>query len=252
MSENRTMLVDTATAVFEEAVTKGFAPVIEAGFASLLVAEDKGGFGGDWGDLFAVLRVAGSLALRLPIGETIVAAKLLNDAGQPVPQGPIPLDNQALGAFVRVGLAAGAMDAILAMSVEHANTRVQFGKPLGKFQAVQQSLAILAVEAAAVNVTGAACAAALDKYGSDGATFEIAAAKLRTNQAIAIGTSIAHQVHGAIGFTQEYALHPLTTSLMVWRSDYGNEAHWAEILGGLACANGGVGLWTEIARRGDD
>jgi acyl-CoA dehydrogenase len=174
---------------------------------------------------------------------------LLSDAGRPVPEGALSLDDQALGAFVRVALAAGAMDAVLAMSVEHANTRVQFGKPLAKFQAVQQSLATLAVEAAAVNVAGAAAAAALDKFGRDGATFEMAAAKLRTNQAIGIGTAIAHQVHGAIGFTHEFDLHPLTTSLMAWRSDYGNDAYWAGILGGLACAEGGAGLWVEITRR---
>lgn len=251
MSENRTMLVDTAVSVFAEAKTRGFGPLQDAGFPSLLISETKGGFGGDWGDLFAILRVAGGLPLLLPIGETIIAAKLQSDLGHTVSVEPQSLDDISLGAFVRVGLAAGAMDAILAMSVEHANTRVQFGKPLGKFQAVQQSLAVLAVEAAAVNVAGAACAAALDKYGSDGAMFEIAAAKLRTNQAIATGTAIAHQVHGAIGFTQDYALHPVTTSLMAWRSDCGNEAYWSTILGGLACANGGEGLWAEIARRGD-
>jgi acyl-CoA dehydrogenase len=248
MSENRAMLVDTAEAVFTEVVNKGFALIAEAGFASLLIAEDRGGFGGDWGDLFAVLRIAGAKALDLPVGETIVAAKLLSDAGKIVPGGPLSLDDKALGAFVLVALSAGALDAALAMSIEHVNTRQQFGKPLGKFQAVQQSLAVFAVEAAAVNVAGAAAAAALDRGD---ATFEIAAAKLRTNVAIGIGTGIAHQVHGAIGFTQEYPLHPLTRSLMRWRSECGNDAYWAGILGGLACVNGGAGLWTEMARRGD-
>jgi acyl-CoA dehydrogenase len=251
MSENRTMLVDTATAVFAEAATKGFAPIAEAGFASLLISEDQGGFGGDWGDLFAVMRVAGTQALREPVGETIIAAKLLSDAGQPIAQGPLPLNDLPCGAFLRVAQAAGALDAALAMTIEHANTRVQFGKPLAKFQAVQQSLAAFATEAAVVNVAGAAAAAALDTFGPEGALFEIAAAKLRTNLAIGLCTPIAHQVHGAIGFTQEYALHPLTTSLMQWRSDYGNDAHWAGVLGGLACSSGGAGLWAEMTRRGD-
>ena len=253
MSENRAVLVDTAEAVFAEAATAGFAPIAAAGFAGLLVAEEKGGFGGDWGDLFAVLRIAGGLALDLPVGETIVAAKLLSDAGRDVPEGPLALDDKPLGAFVRVALAAGALDAALALSIEHVNTRQQFGKPLGKFQAVQQSLAVFAVEAAAVNVAGAAAAAALDAVEGKGgdALFEIAAAKLRTNIAIGIGTGIAHQVHGAIGFTQEYPLHPLTRSLMRWRSDYGSDAYWAGVLGGLACATGGAGLWAEITRRGD-
>jgi acyl-CoA dehydrogenase len=248
MSENRAMLVDTAEAVFTQAVSEGFAPIAEAGFASLLIGEDKGGFGGDWGDAFAVLRLAGAKALDLPVGETIIAAKLLSDVGADIPDGPLPIDDRPLGAFIRVALSAGALDAALAMSIEHVNTRQQFGKPLAKFQAVQQSLAVFAVEAAAVNVAGAAAAAALDRGD---ATFEIAAAKLRTNIAIGISTGIAHQVHGAIGFTEEYPLHPLTRSLMRWRSECGTDAYWAGILGDLACANGGAGLWAEMTQRGD-
>jgi acyl-CoA dehydrogenase len=248
MSDNSEMLVHTAEAVFADALTQGFAPIDAAGFSTLLIAEDKGGFGGDWGDLFAVLRVAGAKALDLPVGETIVAAKLLSDAGKSVPEGPLTLGDKMLGAFIRVAQAAGAMDAALAMSVGHVNTREQFGKPLAKFQAVQQSLATLAVEAAAINVAGAAAAHALE---CGEALFEIAAAKLRTNVAIGIGTGIAHQVHGAIGFTQDYPLHHLTRSLMRWRSECGNDAYWSDILGGLACANGGAGLWAEVTRRSD-
>jgi acyl-CoA dehydrogenase len=157
-----------------------------------------------------------------------------------------------VGAFIRVAQAAGAMDAALAMSIDYVNTRQQFGKPLGKFQAVQQVLAIFATEAAAVNVAGAAAAAALDKAGGDAnaALFEIASAKLRTNKAIGQATSIAHQVHGAIGFTQEYDLHKLTGPLLDWRSDFGNDAYWADVLGGIAAKLGGAGLWQEVTRRG--
>jgi acyl-CoA dehydrogenase len=248
MSENRAMLIETAQAAFAKAATCGFAPIEEAGFPLLLITEDKGGFGGDWGDLFAILRVAGGRALDLPVGETIIATMLASDAGQELLTGPLRLADRALGAFVRVGLAAGAMDAALTLSIDHVNTRVQFGKPLGKFQAVQHSLAILAVEAAAINVAGAAAATALDRGE---ALFEIAAAKLRTNKAIGVGTSVAHQVHGAIGFTQDYGLHPLTRALMRWRSECGNDVYWAAILGDLACAQGGAGLWKEITQRSD-
>ena len=253
MSEHRAMLCDTAKAVFAEAAYAGFDPIARAGFASLLIAEDRGGFGGDWGDLFAVMRIAGGKSLNLPVGETIIAARLLGAGGSPVPEGPLRLDDKPLGAFLRVALAAGALDAALAMTIEHANTRVQFGKPLAKFQAVQQSLAVFAVEAAAVNVAGAAAAVALDAAAgrASDALFEIAAAKLRTNIAIGLGCAIAHQVHGAIGFTRDYALHPLTGNLTAWRSECGSDAYWADVLGGLACAHGGGGLWAEITRRSD-
>lgn len=235
MSEQRTLLCDTAEAVFAEAVVEGIAPIETAGFAQLLVSEADGGFGGDWGDVFAVLRLAGAKVPQLPVGELIVGGEV----------------SRPIGAFIHVAQAAGAMDAALAMSIDYVNTRQQFGKPLGKFQAVQQVLAIFATEAAAVNVAGAAAATALDKAGGDAnaALFEIASAKLRTNKAIGQATSIAHQVHGAIGFTQEYELHKLTGPLLDWRSDHGNDAYWADVLGAMASTLGGSGLWAEITAR---
>ena len=237
MSEQRTLLCDTAQAVFAQAATDGMAPIEAAGFAQLLLSEADGGFGGDWGDVFAVLRIAGAKVPHLPVGELIIG-------------GAIP---RPIGAFIRVAQAAGAMDAALAMSIDYTNTRQQFGKPLSKFQAVQQVLAVFATEAAAVNVAGAAAASALDRANgdADGALFEIAAAKLRTNQAIGQATSIAHQVHGAIGFTKDYDLHTLTGPLLNWRSEYGNDAYWADVLGGIAAKLGGAELWAEIARRTD-
>jgi acyl-CoA dehydrogenase len=303
MSENRALLCDTANRVFGTATR--WSDIADAGFGALLLPEEQGGFGGDWGDLCAVMHIAGMKALAFPVGETIIAAWLLHVCGLDVPEGPLGLmgddgavpwgrdvvasvqakggrlqmfapdfgqshspageprdhlisekivherpcaaSTQSLGAFLRATQSAGALDAALAMSIEHANMRVQFGKPLSKFQAVQQNLATLAVEAAAVNVAGAAAAVALDQGRS--AQFEIAAAKLRTNAAIGLGTAIAHQVHGAIGFTQAYPLHHLTRRLMGWRSEYGNDAYWAARLGTIAVDLGGAGLWAEISRR---
>jgi acyl-CoA dehydrogenase len=233
MSDQRSLLCDTAEAVFAEAASAGMAPVEAAGFADLLTPE----FGGDWGDVCAVLRLAGAKVPHLPVGELILGGEITRPEG----------------AFIRTCQAAGALDAALAMSIEHANTRQQFGKPLAKFQAVQQSLAVFATEAAAVNVAAAAAAAALDraKGDFDAALFEIAAAKLRANQAISIGTALAHQVHGAIGFTAEYDLHHLTGAMLGWRSDHGHDAYWAGVLGGMAAKLGGAGLWVEIVRRSD-
>lgn len=232
MSENRSLLCDTATAVLRDAVD--IHTLEEAGFATLMVAEAGGGFGGDWGDVFAVLRIAGYEGSDLDI------AGLILD--------PVPGDGMEKGAFAKVCLAAGALDRILEMAIDYVNTREQFGRPLARFQAVQQSLAILAVEAAAVNSAGAGAALALD-HGD--AAFEIAAAKLRTNQAIGVGTAIAHQAHGAIGFTREYPLHPFTRRLNQWRTDNGNDRYWSERLGAAVVALGADGLWEEITGRSD-
>jgi len=326
MSAARDLLVDTATSLFDAidpagGFEAGWARVADAGLPLLRVPEAAGGFGGDAGDLFAILRIAGARALALPVGETIVAAAMLagmappdqplsfadrhggrldadrytgvliavpwgrdvagvvvrvadqlvflhtrdaelteahNLAGEPrdtlrftdaVAQiGPSTPDLRQWGALLRVAQSAGALDRALEMSIEHANARQQFGKPLAKLQAVQQILAVFAVEAAALNSAGQAAATALD-HGD--ASFEIAAAKLRANQAIGIGTATAHQIHGGIGFTHEYPLHLLTRRLMGWRSEYGNDAYWAAELGRHVAALGPEGLWAEIARRGD-
>jgi alkylation response protein AidB-like acyl-CoA dehydrogenase len=232
MSAARDLLCDTARAVFAEAATAGIAPVEEAGFGLLLVPEEQSGFGGDWGDANAVLQIAGVLAPDLAVAELIAG-----DGLQPA---------------ATVSLMAGAMGQALALSIEHVNTRQQFGRPLGKFQAVQQSLAVMACEVRAVEAAAAALAARLDavKLDATAADFEIAAAKLRANRAVGVITAIAHQVHGAIGFTEEYDLHRVTIPLMRWRGAHGNDAYWAQRLGRQVTSFGGRGLWETMTARG--
>ncbi len=149
----------------------------------------------------------------------------------------------ALMALARVAQIAGALDATLALSVGYVNERKQFGRPLAKFQAVQQALASFACEAAAANCAAMGAAQAMSR-GS--APFEIAAAKLRANRAIGTGTALAHQVHGAIGFTEEYQLHPLTRRLWAWRSEFGGDAYWSAQLGGPIVAAGSSAFWSGL------
>jgi acyl-CoA dehydrogenase len=237
MSAAREMLCDTARAVFAEAADSGMAPVEEAGFAMLLVPEGDGGFDGDWGDMDAVLQIAGVAIPDLPVAELLLSGL------REVPD--------ALRAATTVSLMAGAMGQALALSIDHVNTRQQFGRPLGKFQAVQQSLAVMACEVRAVGAAAAAMAARLDAVGLDtsAAGFEIAAAKLRANRAVGVVTAIAHQVHGAIGFTREYELNRVTIPLMRWRGTDGNDAHWAQALGRQVADLGGRGLWETLTAR---
>jgi acyl-CoA dehydrogenase len=154
----------------------------------------------------------------------------------------------ALLAFGRVCQIAGALEAALERSVAYANDRVQFGRPLGKFQAVQQALASMAGEVAAVNsaAMGVAFAAARGDY-----RFELAAAKMRANMAIGIATSVAHQVHGAIGFTMEHDLHPLTRRLWSWRSEEGSDAAWAQQIGRRIAERGADHFWRDLVTRSD-
>lgn len=149
----------------------------------------------------------------------------------------------ALGAFARVAQIAGGLDAALGMSVSYVNDRKQFGRPLAKFQAVQQSLATFACEAAAANCAAMGLAQALDRGSAE---YEVAAAKLRANRAVGVGTSAAHQAHGAIGFTEEYALHPITRRLWSARSEFGGDSHWAALLGGRVAAAGADRFWADL------
>jgi acyl-CoA dehydrogenase len=151
------------------------------------------------------------------------------------------------GAALRAAQMAGALAAIRDMAIEYANIRVQFGKPIGKFQAVQQALAQLAGEAAAAGMAAAMAARALDQ---EGGALHIAAAKIRAGEAAGAGATIAHQSHGAIGFTDDHRLHDLTRRLWTWRDDFGGERYWAGEIGRLAVEAGGDvwGLLTGTGR----
>jgi acyl-CoA dehydrogenase len=157
-------------------------------------------------------------------------------------------DIWTLGAFARACQIAGALQAILALSVDHANERVQFGKPIGKFQAVQQNLALLAEETAAAYCAASAAAAALC-IGNG--WLEVGSAKLRANMAAERGAAIAHQVHGAIGFTQEHRLQNFTRRLISWSAAFGSERFWSERIGRKVAQLGPDGLWPELTRRSD-
>lgn len=167
---------------------------------------------------------------------------------------PSGLDQTALmlfGSVVRSVETAGALEAILAMSVRYANERIAFERPIGKFQAVQQNLARLAGEtAAALAVSGSAADTLAQAESFDDATFlEAASAKIRSAEAAAEGAAIAHQVHGAIGFTKEHVLHRFTLRLLSWRDDFGNESYWAAALGNLIAKREANSFWPLIASR---
>jgi acyl-CoA dehydrogenase len=151
-------------------------------------------------------------------------------------------------ALLRVAQITGALEAALHRSIDYAKERKQFGRAIGQFQAVQQQLALFGSEAAAVACAArAACGAAT----RGDAAFQIAAAKLRANQAIGFATATAHQVHAAIGFTHEYALRHATQRLWSWRTEFGNDRYWAERLGAAVAARGADHFWSDLTARDD-
>jgi acyl-CoA dehydrogenase len=310
---------------------------VSAGFTAALLPEEAGGFGVTALEAMGLVRVAASHAAPIPLGESMLAARLLAYAGLVVPEGPLtlapvraneafelsrapggwrlvgtasripwarwvtavvivartqeepkaprvvrlpagsfkvatasnlagePRDTiivdamlaegdlapvdwgpdqlHAAGAVLRCNQIAGAIGRALALTVDYAQTRAQFGRPIGKFQAIQQNLAVFAGQSVAATAAAEMAGEALEN-GFD--PLVVGAAKARAGEAASIAAAIAHQTHGAIGFTQEYALHHLTRRLWSWRDEFGNEAEWQRVIGRAAFAAGADGLWPMI------
>lgn len=329
----RQLLLDTAVRLFEAAseddvfaaVEEGRFPeshwraIEENGLVDMLLPEEVGGAGVDFGDAMAVARTAGAFALPLPLVETTIGRWLLSDAGLEAPAGPLAMVTDAgrpevawpddvsalvvsdaaggvgwiaagevefergangagepvgrlreppsippgqsgglgserspstLMAVSRSATIAGAMERTLDLTIKHVQGRVQFGRPLARFQAVQQLVAVMASHTAVVGVAADTAIAAVEAAVSGDAgdaTFMAACAKARASEACYEVTRITHQLHGAIGYTREHDLHRFTRRLWAWRDADGDEGYWRQRVGEMAIRSGGVGLWPLLA-----
>jgi acyl-CoA dehydrogenase len=142
-----------------------------------------------------------------------------------VPAGVSALE---IGATLRAAQLAGGIGRVLDLAVQYAGERKQFGKPIGKFQAIQQQLAVLGELAAAA---GMAVELACNAAGLMVDPMRVACAKARTSEAAAAAAAIAHAAHGAIGVTEEHDLQLYTRRLWAWRLDFGSEAYWTGVIG---------------------
>jgi len=165
------------------------------------------------------------------------------DRVRPAPPG---LDQglMRIGALARAFQMVGAMRRAIEHAVQYAGERQQFGRPIAKFQAIQQMLAEAAGHLAA---SEAACTRAAAEMETPDHLFFAAAAKARAGEAAGRVAEICHQVHGAMGFTQEHPLHFATRRLWSWRDEFGGEAQWQEVVGRTVCAGGGHALWPRLS-----
>lgn len=148
------------------------------------------------------------------------------------------------GAMLRAAQIAGAMARCLDLVVTYAGERVQFGRPISKFQAVQQQIAVLAEEAAASRIAAEAAYATVSDFGP--ALLPVMGAKIRTSEAVEAGAAIAHAVFGAIGFTHEHSLHLSTRRMWAWDGEFGSARHWADEVGRRVCRLGPRTLWSVV------
>lgn len=154
-------------------------------------------------------------------------------------------------AMVRAIQVCGALDGAVALSIEHVASRVQFGRPLAKFQAIQNLISDAAAEAALARAaTESALRSAIDTdWQSTYLDFQIATARSCVGHAAGVVVRNAHQVHGAIGTTHEHRLHTYTRAAVAWRSEFGSVRFWDAQVAAAAVAAGGQGLWGLITGR---
>lgn len=232
------ILADHVTPALIDASECGEAPdslmaaLDEIGLFDLLVPEDRGGIGASMADAVAIMRSVGSAAAPGPILELMIERTGLE--AEPAFQ---------TAALLNAARISGSIRWVFERTATYATERIQFGKPLGKQQAVQQMLALLADNAlAATAITDAAAANPSPRL--------IAAARARLGEASDCAIEVGHQVHGAIGFTREYALNHRTRNLIAWRDQFGSVLEWKARLASSFIGTGRDHFWQAITEDG--
>ncbi len=223
----------------------------EMGLDTVLLAQKQGGYGGGWLDAFVIAEACGRYAAPGTLPE-IMIRRGLDQTAEDAAAGASPLPLPA-GALLRSAQMAGAAQGLVERTAAYCSERKQFGRPIGKFQAVQQQMAELAGHAACMQAASQQAFAAVQRHGMPEsedcpAWLAVAIAKCRCSELVHAVTQIAHGVHGAIGFTEEMGLQYFSLPLWRWRAEYGRDADWAEAIGRRAIAAGPAAAWAALTR----
>lgn len=178
-----------------------------------------------------VLRLAAGAARREPVGDPrglVAHLAWADDAAIVVARETGGRDLLAYAAALTSALLSGAMQRAFEMALVQCNNRVQFGKSIGKFQAIQQQVSVMAEHVLAASI---AAESAFRGPGPAPAWLAAAVAKSRTSEAAGLVAATTHAVHGAIGMTDEFDLAILTRRLHAWRVQYGGEMLWNRYIG---------------------
>ena len=202
-----------------------------------------------WGGLVERIVVVGEAGVGVTLTADARVTPGAGPCGEPrddiALSGPVELHPVEPGAFemaalLRAGQIVGAIGWVFERSADYANERQQFGKEIGKFQAVQQMLAVLADNyLAGSGITEAAA--------ETGEARLIAAARSRLGEASDRAIEVGHQVHGALGFSREHALNYRTRRLMSWRDDYGGVGFWRARLARMFAGLSREAVWPAVS-----
>jgi acyl-CoA dehydrogenase len=161
-----------------------------------------------------------SAAAVAPLDATLTWSAAAQAAAQPVAG---EVDVRVSLAGVLAAQLSGALMSVFTRTLQYANDRNQFGRPIGKFQAIQHQLSVISEHAFAARM------AAQMGCGTD--RLRVAIAKARTSEAALEVAALSHSIHGAIGFTEEFDLQLYTRRLHAWRQAGGSESYWHDVLG---------------------
>ncbi len=206
----------------------------DLGFDQLL--EDLTEPEAQWPDAAAILREQGRYATPVDMAALLILREpeqAITPPSSPYQAGDgqwaqaISVEHKAGLTLARCLQACGAMQAALDLTMQYVQDRVQFGRPLAKFQAVQHELSVAGAEAAAAAAITDLCLAATSRSGLLAPRVQplLCAASIVMVPAITCVYRVTHQMHGAIGFTREYSLHQHTLNLLRWREQIGHLQH---------------------------
>lgn len=139
----------------------------------------------------------------------------------------------------------GALETAFQLSVQFSKEREQFGRPIHRFQLVQQHLAIMAGEQTLMTVATSNVEALL---AEGAAKQEVGYARLRMDDASKAVATAAHQVHAAIGVTHEHRLHQFTRRLWAWRDEDYTGRYWKKALA-KQTASSSLNLWESLTEQ---
>ena len=156
---------------------------------------------------------------------------------------PSLLDVHARSALLRCASGLGSMEFALDTSLNYAEQRFQFGKPISAFQTVQHNLVVIAEAVASVMSAVDSAVSAPPELRM----MMVAAAKVMFGEQVTTMTRLAHQVHGAIGAADEHPLQLRTRRLWSWQDEFGTTTDWAIELADRLIFPESPGAWPVIA-----
>ena len=189
-----------------------------SGLAQVLVAEASGGAGLGFAQAYPLFAALGRHACPLPLAERMVESAFGAEAAKDL----------TTRACLDAAYMAGAMQTVLDKTLQYANDRQQFGRPLGKFQAIQHQLAVMAEQTLAAQMAAQLGCKHANPLPS---LLAVAVAKARCSEAAVEIAALGHSIHGAIGFTAEFDLQLFTRRLHALRQASGSESYWHDVLG---------------------